>query len=88
MESKKIMGIIEEADCNIETCFVDSKRYYAPLGWTKTLIETTWRAAIKESLLRVQEQFDIWVNDTIDESGVLLIATINLHRIIQEEAAK
>ena len=44
MNAKDILDIIDEADCNVDICFIDSEGNWQPLGWAKKLIEISFRA--------------------------------------------
>ncbi|KKL97433.1 hypothetical protein LCGC14_1834500 [marine sediment metagenome] len=48
MKAEDIMDIIDDADCNADTCFVDSDGNQQPLGWTTKLIEVSFKAGIME----------------------------------------
>ncbi len=55
MEAKDIIGIIDEADCNADTCFVDSTGNQRPLGWAKKLIEISFKAGEDKGTRKVVE---------------------------------
>lgn len=44
MEAKELLELVDEADCNAETCFVNSKGQYQVMGWAKHLIEISFKA--------------------------------------------
>ena len=48
MEAKKVLDIIDGADCNAEVCFVTSDKVLRPLGWAQKLVESSFKAGIKE----------------------------------------
>ena len=55
MKAEDIMNIIDDADCNADTCFVDSDGNQQPLGWTTKLIEVSFKAGIKEAVEKMNE---------------------------------
>ena len=55
MKAEDIMDIIDDADCNADTCYVDSERKQQPLGWTTKLIEISFKAGIKEAVEKMNE---------------------------------
>jgi len=39
-----LISVVDEADCNAEVCFIDSKRYQRLLGWALRLLKTATKA--------------------------------------------
>ena len=48
MEDKRVLDIIDEADCNVETCFIASDKALRPLGWAQKLVEIAFKAGRQE----------------------------------------
>ena len=44
MNEMQLLEIMSEADCNSETCFIDSKGKYRVLGWAKKVAEISFKA--------------------------------------------
>ena len=43
-----VLDIIEDADCNADTCFVDGEGKQQPLGWAKRLVEIAFKAGYEQ----------------------------------------
>ena len=48
MDTKMMMAIVEEVDCNPETCFLDSEGNYRVLGWAANLINFSFETGKQE----------------------------------------
>ena len=57
MEWQDLMNIVDEADCNAEVCFTNSKEQRAVMGWAKTLIEISFKAGQEHGLVIAKKNY-------------------------------
>ena len=63
MEAKKVMDIIDAADCNTETCFVASDKTLNPLGWARRLIGIAFKAGYDSRKEVIEGLMDVALKD-------------------------